>query len=62
MMHFFAYLFAGLGEPLVGNLIERTGKTATVFPVVSIACIAGAILMALVDLRMRRDRSKALLA
>ncbi|WP_367874259.1 MFS transporter [Luteolibacter sp. Populi] len=48
MMNFFAYLFAGLGEPLVGSLIERNHSTHMVFPVVAVACTAGAILMSFV--------------
>ena len=48
MMNFFAYLFAGLGEPLIGHIIETTGKTHMVFPVVAIACVAGAILMSFI--------------
>lgn len=45
MMNFFAYLFAGLGEPLIGAVIERTHSTHMVFPVVAGACLAGAVLM-----------------
>lgn len=48
MMNFFAYLFAGLGEPLIGGVIQSTGSTLMVFPVVAVACLAGALLMALV--------------
>ena len=48
MMNFFAYLFAGLGEPLIGSLIEKTGSTHTIFPVVATACVLGAILMSFV--------------
>lgn len=48
MMNFFAYLFAGLGEPLIGGLIEARHSTHTVFPVVAIACTLGAILMSFV--------------
>ncbi len=45
MMNFFAYLFAGLGEPLIGYLIETNHSTHMVFPVVSVACLIGALLM-----------------
>lgn len=45
MMNFFAYLFAGLGEPLIGFLIESQHSTHMVFPVVSVACLCGATLM-----------------
>lgn len=48
IMNFFAYLFAGLGGPLIGLLIERSGSTSTVFPVVAVACLLGAALMGFV--------------
>lgn len=48
MMNFFAYLFAGLGEPLIGSLIEKTHSTHMVFIVVACACFLGAILMSFV--------------
>lgn len=48
MMNFFAYLFAGLGEPLTGKLIEHTGHTSVAFVVVGAACVAGSGLMLLV--------------
>ena len=51
MMNFFAYLFAGLGEPTVGAIIEKTGSTHMVFPVVAVACTFGAILMSFVRTR-----------
>lgn len=51
MMNFIAYLFAGLGEPLTGSLIESTGSTHMVFPVVAVACIAGAVLMSFIPKR-----------
>jgi OPA family glycerol-3-phosphate transporter-like MFS transporter len=48
MMNFFAYLFAGLGEPLIGYLIETKHSTHMVFPVVAAACALGAILMSFI--------------
>lgn len=48
MMNFFAYLFAGLGEPLIGYLIETNHSTHMVFPVVAAACALGAILMSFI--------------
>jgi len=44
IMNAFAYLFAGLGEPLIGRLIDQTGDTAIAFAVVAAACLAGALL------------------
>ncbi|MCW1887368.1 MFS transporter [Luteolibacter flavescens] len=48
MMNFVAYLFAGLGEPLIGYLIESNDSTHMVFPVVAVACALGAILMSFI--------------
>jgi OPA family glycerol-3-phosphate transporter-like MFS transporter len=49
MMNFFAYLFAGLGEPLIGHLIESNHRsTHMIFPVVAVACALGAILMSFI--------------
>jgi OPA family glycerol-3-phosphate transporter-like MFS transporter len=56
IMNFFAYLFAGLGEPLVGHLIEQSGRTGIVFPVVSCACVLGALMMGFVPLLSRQSR------
>jgi OPA family glycerol-3-phosphate transporter-like MFS transporter len=39
-----AYLFAGLGEPLIGRMIDTSGDTGIVFVVVAIACLAGAVI------------------
>ena len=44
IMNAVAYLFAGLGEPLIGRLIDQSGDTAVVFAVVGTACLAGALL------------------
>lgn len=48
IMNFFAYLFAGLGEPLIGGLIQHSGSTSIIFTVVATACAAGSLLMLLV--------------
>ena len=45
-MNFFAYLFAGLGEPLIGSIIDHhKGNTAVFFYVVATACVLSAVLM-----------------
>ena len=45
IMNFFAYLFAGLVNPLIGWLIIANNQnTAMVFPIVGIACILSAII------------------
>jgi len=43
VMNSFAYLFAGLGEPLIGRFIDKTGDTSVVFAIVAIACICSAL-------------------
>lgn len=44
VMNTFSYVFAGLGEPLIGKLIDMHGNTAIVFLVVAAACfLSGAI-------------------
>jgi OPA family glycerol-3-phosphate transporter-like MFS transporter len=49
IMNFFAYFFAGLGEPLIGKLIDRQGgDTSVIFTVIAVACALGAILMSFV--------------
>lgn len=44
VMNTFAYVFAGLGEPLIGWIIESNGQTSLVFGVVAAACLAGALI------------------
>ncbi len=44
VMNTFAYVFAGLGEPFIGWLIESQGDTAVVFGVVATACFSGAVI------------------
>ena len=39
-----AYAVAGLGEPLIGRVIEtNNNNTALVFPIVAGACLIGAL-------------------
>ena len=42
VMNSFAYAFAGLGEPLIGWLVDTNGETGMIFATVAIACILGA--------------------
>ncbi len=42
VMNFFSYLFAGLGEPLIGRMMDQSGDTSLVFPVVAVCCFASA--------------------
>ncbi|WP_406417237.1 MFS transporter [Streptomyces sp. NBC_00873] len=46
----FAYLFAGAAEPMVGALMDSTGNTSLIFPIVAAACGCSA----LVALTIRR--------
>jgi OPA family glycerol-3-phosphate transporter-like MFS transporter len=48
VMNTFAYVFAGLGEPLIGWIIESRGETGIVFGVVAVACLTGAIIAPLI--------------
>ncbi len=41
VMNFFAYLFAGTGEPLIGWLIETQGQSSIIFIVVAGATLTG---------------------
>ena len=42
-MNFFAYLFAGLGEPLIGKVMDSSGTTSIVFLLVAAASCASAV-------------------
>ena len=44
IMNTFAYLFAGLGEPATGWMIETSGNTGIVFAIVAVSCFAGAFI------------------
>ena len=40
-----AYLFAGLGEPLIGSMIDAPGDTGSVFGVTAVSCWCGAVIV-----------------
>lgn len=44
VMNFFSYLLAGLGEPIVGRLMDHSGDTAVVFPIVATSCLISAFI------------------
>lgn len=45
VMNTFAYVFAGLGEPLIGYVIEHNKAGAVlVFPVIALSCLLGALI------------------
>jgi OPA family glycerol-3-phosphate transporter-like MFS transporter len=43
IMNFCAYLFAGLGEPIIGHFMDTGGETSIVFLIVSLCAAASAI-------------------
>lgn len=50
VVNFFSYLFAGAAEPIVGHIMDDTGNTSLIFPIVACSCVASA----LVALTIRR--------
>ncbi len=48
VMNTVAYIFAGLGEPLIGWIIESNDDTSLVFGVVAAACLVGALIAPLI--------------
>ncbi|MBT2746405.1 MULTISPECIES: MFS transporter [unclassified Lysobacter] len=42
VLNFFSYLLAGLAEPLIGHLLDQSGNTALVFPIVATSCVISA--------------------
>jgi OPA family glycerol-3-phosphate transporter-like MFS transporter len=50
VVDFFSYLFAGAAEPLIGRIMDHTGDTGLIFPIVAASCV----LSALVALTIRR--------
>ena len=45
VMNFSAKLIAGLGEPAIGWMVDRSGNTGVIFAVVAVSCTLGAILI-----------------
>jgi MFS transporter, OPA family, sugar phosphate sensor protein UhpC len=39
-----SYMFAGIGEPVIGHVIDTTGHTSIIFPIVAGLCAASAML------------------
>ncbi|MGO4779199.1 hypothetical protein AB4084_27400, partial [Lysobacter sp. 2RAB21] len=44
VLNFFSYLLAGLGEPIIGHLLDQSGNTALVFPIVATSCLISAVI------------------
>ena len=42
VLNFISYACAGLGEPLIGRLMDHTGDTSVIFPIVAGLCVASA--------------------
>jgi MFS transporter, OPA family, sugar phosphate sensor protein UhpC len=43
-----SYMFAGIGEPVIGHVIDTTGHTSIIFPIVAGLCAASAVLSMLI--------------
>lgn len=43
-----SYIFAGIGEPVIGHMIDVTGSTSIIFPTVAGLCAASAVLSLLI--------------
>jgi OPA family glycerol-3-phosphate transporter-like MFS transporter len=44
VVNFFGYVFAGIAEPLIGHMMDVTGNTALIFPVVTGCCVCSCLL------------------
>jgi len=43
VVNFFSYLFAGVAEPIIGNIMDHTGNTGLIFPIVAGFCLCSAL-------------------
>ncbi|AOW91634.1 MFS transporter [Rhodococcus sp. WMMA185] len=43
VVNFFAYLFAGAASPITGYIMDVTGKTSYIFPIVAACCLVSAL-------------------
>jgi OPA family glycerol-3-phosphate transporter-like MFS transporter len=48
VMNMFAYVFAAIGEPIFGKIIDYTGNTSNIFLVVAVICAMCAIIISFV--------------
>ncbi|MCO4893081.1 MFS transporter [Cupriavidus sp. WGtm5] len=48
ILNFFSYLLAGLGEPLIGRMLDHSGNTSLVFPIVAASCMISAVIAAFI--------------
>ncbi|ETZ22065.1 MFS transporter [Pedobacter sp. V48] len=51
-MNMSGYLFAALGEPLFGFIIDTTGSTASIFVMISLICLLSAVLISTINKSM----------
>ncbi|MCJ2048467.1 MFS transporter [Methylobacterium sp. J-070] len=42
LLNFMSYACAGVGEPIIGHLMDNTGNTAVIFPIVACLCLGSA--------------------
>jgi OPA family glycerol-3-phosphate transporter-like MFS transporter len=43
VLNFFSYLFAGIAEPIIGRILDKSGDTSQIFVIVAFACIVSAV-------------------
>lgn len=43
VVNFFAYLFAGAASPITGHIMDVTGQTSYIFPIVAACCLVSAL-------------------
>lgn len=43
VVNFLGYIFAGIAEPLIGHMMDATGNTALIFPVVTGTCLCSCL-------------------
>jgi OPA family glycerol-3-phosphate transporter-like MFS transporter len=50
IMNMCAYVFAALGEPILGSVIDKTKQTGSVFIVITVLCILSAVVISFVKM------------
>jgi OPA family glycerol-3-phosphate transporter-like MFS transporter len=56
IMNMSAYIFAAMGEPFFGYIIDRTGSTANVFLAIMLICLICAVIISLVKYKRKKIR------
>ena len=51
LMNMSGYVFAALGEPIMGKLIDVTGRTSPIFALIAVICLLSALVISTVDRR-----------